>query len=313
MKKIHVIAPSGANPDQKSPLGAIEWFKRQGFEVQNTDCIERRHQRFSGVDAERLAEINQISKLSGDHLVLAMRGGYGLHRLLPDIEWQHIANAIQKGLQVCGHSDFTVFQLGLLAKTGAVSLAGPMLNYDFGSKEDQSDANPDGFMWQHFQAAIQDRELDCTVEAQQAYLGRSTAGELTGTLWGGNLTILCSLMGTPYFPAPKQIQGGILFLEDVNEHPYRIERNLMQLLDAGILSSQSAILMGGFSAYRLFDHDQGYDLNAVYEHLRKRLPENIPLLTDLPFGHQANKITLPVGASGKLSYKPSGFILQSKW
>jgi len=71
--------------------------------------------------------------------------------------------------------------------------------------------------------------------------------------------------------------------------------------------------MGGFSAYRLFDHDQGYDLNAVYEHLRKSLPENIPLLTDLPFGHQVNKITLPVGASGKLSYKPSGFILQSKW
>ena len=313
MKKIHVIAPSGANPEPQSPFAAIEWFKRQGFEVQNTDCVERRHQRFSGKDTERLSELNQIGKLSGDQVVLAMRGGYGLHRLLPDIEWQQIAQAIKNGLQVCGHSDFTVFQLGLLAKTGAVSLAGPMLNYDFGPKEGQAEITPDPLMWKHFQAAIQDRQLDFKVEAQQSYLGQSNVGEVIGTLWGGNLTILCSLLGTPYFPAQKQIQGGILFLEDVNEHPYRIERNLMQLLDAGILGSQSAILLGGFSAYRLFDHDQGYDLNMVFEHLRKRLPEGIPLLTDLPFGHQVNKVTLPVGASGKLSYNSSGFTLQSKW
>jgi muramoyltetrapeptide carboxypeptidase len=201
LKKIHVIAPSGANPEPQSPFAAIEWFKRQGFEVQNTDCVERRYQRFSGKDAERLSELNQIGKLSGEHLVLAMRGGYGLHRLLPDIEWQQIANAIQNGLQVCGHSDFTVFQLGLLAKTGAVSLAGPMLNYDFEPKESKAEIIPDPLMWKHFQAAIQDRQLDCKVEAQQSYLGKSTAGELTGTLWGGNLTILCSLVGTPYFPA----------------------------------------------------------------------------------------------------------------
>lgn len=313
MKKIHVIAPSGANPDPQSPFAAIEWFKRQGFDVQNTDCVERRHQRFSGTDAERLSELNHIGKLSGEHLVLAMRGGYGLHRLLPDIEWQQIAQAIHNGLQVCGHSDFTVFQLGLLAKTGAVSLAGPMLNFDFGSKEDQAEITPDPFMWKHFQAAIHERHLDCKVEAAQSYLGQASAGKLTGTLWGGNLTILCSLVGTPYFPTPKQIEGGILFLEDVNEHPYRIERNLMQLLDAGILGSQSAILLGGFSAYRLFDHDQGYDLHSVFEHLRKRLPESIPLLTDFPFGHQTSKVTLPVGAKSQLSYNASGFVLQSQW
>jgi len=79
------------------------------------------------------------------------------------------------------------------------------------------------------------------------------------------------------------------------------------------LGSQSAILLGGFSAYRLFDHDQGYDLHSVFEHLRKRLPESIPLLTDLPFGHQTSKVTLPVGAKSQLGYNASGFLLQSQW
>ncbi|MFM1759835.1 MAG: hypothetical protein RLY75_1106, partial [Pseudomonadota bacterium] len=101
--------------------------------------------------------------------------------------------------------------------------------------------------------------------------------------------------------------------EDVNEHPYRLERMLMQLLDASILNHQSAILLGGFSAYRLYDNDKGYTLERAIEAIRQRLPDTIPILTGLPFGHQANKLTLPVGAQATLDYSGNSFHLKANW
>jgi muramoyltetrapeptide carboxypeptidase len=272
------------------------------------------YERFAGSDEERLTELNGIAKLKPETLVMAMRGGYGLHRLLPGIEWEAIDKAIQDGLQICGHSDFTVFQLGLLAKTGAITLAGPMLNYDFGCQgDDGAQIVPDPFMWQHFQNATQSRKLEYQVSSPQSFLGKITKNSLTGLLWGGNLTVLAGLVGTPYLPSAEQTQGGILFLEDVNEHPYRIERMLMQLLDGGTLSNQSAILLGGFSAYRLYDNDKGYSLERAIEAIRKRLPQEIPILTGLPFGHQADKLTLPVGAQADLNFDAGGFIIKAQW
>ena len=314
MKSIHLVAPSGASLDNKSPLAGIDWLGRQSIVVQNTDCVHRVYERFAGSDEDRLAELNNISALNPQTIVMAMRGGYGLHRLLSGIQWEAIAKTIQNGLQVCGHSDFTVFQLGLLAKTGAITLAGPMLNYDFGRLgDDGAPVTPDAFMWQHFQAAVQDRKLDCQVSTPQSFLGKGFEQSLTGLLWGGNLTVLAGLVGTPYLPSVKQTQGGILFLEDVNEHPYRIERMLMQLLDAGILSSQGAILLGGFSAYRLYDNDKGYSLERAIEAIRKRLPQEVPILTGLPFGHQANKLTLPVGSQATLNFDSNGFEIKAQW
>ena len=87
----------------------------------------------------------------------------------------------------------------------------------------------------------------------------------------------------------------------------------MQLLDAGVLSNQAAIMLGGFSGYRLYDNDKGYTLESAIEVIRERLPKAIPILTDLPFGHQANKLTLPVGAKATLDYSATCFTLKASW
>jgi muramoyltetrapeptide carboxypeptidase len=84
-------------------------------------------------------------------------------------------------------------------------------------------------------------------------------------------------------------------------------------LDAGVLSNQSAILLGGFSAYRLYENDRGYTLESAIEAIHKRLPEQIPVLTGLPFGHQSEKLTLPVGAQVHIQYDASGFTIESQW
>jgi len=312
--QVQLIAPSGASLDERSPEAGIAWLRGQGVSVSNTECTQRVHQRFAGSDAERITELNALAGLPASTTVLAMRGGYGLHRLLGKIEWQEIHKAVKVGLQISGHSDFTAFHLGLLAKTGGISLAGPMLNYDFGRIEDNQVVAPDPLMWAHFKRAVQERSLSVQVNASQTLsaLGGKTK-TTTGMLWGGNLTVLTSLIGTPYFPSEQQYQNGILFLEDVNEHPYRIERMLMQLLDAGILAKQSAIMMGGFSAYRLYDNDRGYSLQAAFEAIRSRLPDSIPILTDLPFGHQPNKLTLPVGAIVEIEASDAGYSMQADW
>ena len=108
--------------------------------------------------------------------------------------------------------------------------------------------------------------------------------------------MLCALLGTPYFP---QVPGGILFLEDVNEHPYRIERMLTQLHHAGVLAQQQAIVLGQFTGYTLAAHDKGFKLASVVEWLRSQL--TIPVLTGLPYGHVETKVLLPVGATVELS------------
>ena len=120
-----------------------------------------------------------------------------------------------------------------------------------------------------------------------------------GVLWGGNLECLATLLGTPYMP---KIKGGILFLEDVGEHPYRIERRLIQLWQAGVLQKQKAIVLGQFSNYRLAAHDRGYDMPEVVAWLRRTV--KVPVICGLPYGHVATKATLPIGRKVGIATEP---------
>jgi muramoyltetrapeptide carboxypeptidase len=303
--KLHLIAPSGSLPDPQVLAKGESWLKDQGIEVKNLACGKRQFQRFAGTDQERLDEINQLANLSADHVVMSLRGGYGLSRLLDRIDWQGIAKQVKQGLKIVGHSDFTAFHLGLLAKTGAPSFAGPMFSYDFcGEVSDLT--------WKHFQEAMTQATIQVEVVSPQVMSSPiGITADDKAVLWGGNLTMLTSLLGTEFFPSQDQVKGGILFIEDVNEHPYRIERMLHQLLDAGYLSQQRAVLIGDIASYRLSDVDRGYDLHAAIDSIRQRLGPKTPILTGLAFGHCPDKLTLPVGRYASLSASSDAFILQA--
>jgi muramoyltetrapeptide carboxypeptidase len=303
--KLHLIAPSGSLPDPQVLAKGESWFKNQGVEVKNLACGRRQFQRFAGTDQERLDEINQLANLSPDHVVMSLRGGYGLSRLLDQIDWQGIGKQVKQGLKIVGHSDFTAFQSGLFAKTGAPSFAGPMFSYDFCG--DVSDST-----WKHFQEAMTQSTIQVEVVSPQIISSPvGITADDKAVLWGGNLTMLTSLLGTEFFPSQNQVKGGILFIEDVNEHPYRIERMLHQLLDAGYLGQQRAVLIGDVSSYRLSEVDRGYDLHAAIESIRQKLGPKTPILTGLAFGHCPDKLTLPVGRYASLSATSDAFILQA--
>ena len=113
--------------------------------------------------------------------------------------------------------------------------------------------------------------------------------------------MIISLMGTPWMPT---IKNGILVLEDINEHPFRVERMLLQLYHAGILAQQNAIILGSFSGSAPNDYDAGYNLDSVCDFLRARL--SVPLICGLDFGHEQRTVTLPLGANAVLKNDKNG-------
>ena len=283
---IYIYSPSGAVRDKAAFRRGVKRLQALGHSVEVDPGALDSHQRFAGDDAARLAAI-QRAAASGADVALISRGGYGLTRLLPELPYAAVADAVQRGMRFVGISDFTAFQNAVLAKTGAVTWAGPALIEGFGQPD-----GPDEIMQACFDDMLSDQgegtgwrqHRDPTASAVEFSVQDAV-------LWGGNLTVLTSLIGTPYFP---RVDGGILFLEDVAEHPYRIERMLTQLLHAGVLARQQALILGQFTQFELVAHDRGFKLQSVIDWLRTKV--RTPILTNLPYGHVQTKVLLPVGA-----------------
>lgn len=291
MSQFHLIAPSGYCINQDAAQRGVQRLLEAGHRVENQTVIPRRLQRFAGTEAQRLNDINDLVHLKGENtIVLAVRGGYGASRLLESIDWQGLAARQQENpLLICGHSDFTAIQLGLLARHNVITFSGPMLAGNVGAPE------LNAFTHEHFWRALKNPTF--TVEWQ----GNGPHWACEGQLWGGNLAMLVSLIGTPWLP---QIDDGILVLEDINEHPFRVERMLLQLYHAGILARQSAIVLGSFSGALPNEYDAGYSLETMVDFIRSRL--DIPVITGLDFGHEQQTVTLPLGAHATLTHGDSG-------
>lgn len=279
---IAIIAPGGYVP-RADLLRAIGVLKSRGYEVFNYYDPEQRYERFAASDEERTRQIMEAASNPEVKIVMALRGGYGTTRLLRDLDFEKLAKS---GKLFVGHSDFTVFEMALL-KHGAVSYSGPMIQSDF-TRADLSD-----FTLDHFD------ETMTSAQTSVRWVSKDNPDiDVNGALWGGNLTMLAHLTGTGWLP---DISGGILFVEDIHEHPYRVERMLLQLDEAGILQKQKALVLGHFSEFRTSDYDNGYDFGTMLAWLRSHL--SVPVLTGLPFGHVKDKVTLPVGAKAHLVSK----------
>ena len=312
MSHIYIYSPSGAVRDKAAFRRGLARLRALGHEVEVDEAALARHQRFAGDDATRLAAIGRAAA-SGARVALITRGGYGLTRLLPALPYRAIARAAEHGTHFVGLSDFTALQLAALARTGARTWAGPALGEDFGTETE-----PDEIMLACFDDLLAgqgegsgwrlpaERRPKAATPAQadtpesgasdvRAAQGSAEKVIRQATLWGGNLSVLVSLLGTPYCP---DVRRGVLFLEDTNEHPFRIERMLTQLLHAGVLARQQAIVLGQFTNYRLVPHDAGFKLASVVDWLRGQL--KVPVYTGLPFGHVPTKVLLPVGAKVEL-------------
>lgn len=286
MTRVQLIAPSGYPHDRDAMARGVARLRETDCTVDGLEVLERAELRYAGSDAQRAGDINALAVMDTlPDIALSVRGGYGATRLLEHLHYDALRERLAGStLALVGHSDFTALQLALFAKAGLASFGGPMLGPDFGAAEPS--ALTLGHFWQ-------------TVRAAQGEASWTTRGEhavdVEGPLWGGNLAMLCSLLGTPWFP---RIDGGILFVEDVGEPPFRIERLLYQLHLSGVLGRQRALLLGHFTQCRASTYDNGYDLGEAFAQIRR--VAGIPVLDGLPFGHAPDKFTLPFAAPARL-------------
>lgn len=287
---IAIAAPGGYALDDDALARGIARLEAQGCIVHNYYDSDGKYLRFAGTDDGRLAQLDAAAADPDCQVVIALRGQYGISRILPRIDFHRMADS---GKLFVGYSDITAFHMGLYQATGAISFAGPMMCDDFIREE------PVDYTLRQF--------WDCLRGPVHSVRGAADGNpqvDVQGTLWGGNLAMINHLLGTPFWP---KIDDGILFLEDIAEHPYRIERMLLQLQYAGVLERQRAIVLGDFSGYRLSPNDNGYDFGAMLDFMRARLA--VPVLTGLPFGHVKERCTLPFGARAHLVSDDAGFQL----
>ena len=283
-KTLGLVAPAGFLPDPTVVDRAAAFLAARGWQVEAGESVFAREQRFAGSDDQRLGDLQRFATDTTVDVVLCARGGYGLSRLLDRIDFAAIK---ARAPIMVGYSDFTALNLAYLTRRG-VSFAGPSAA-DFGASE------PNAFTVEHFFGVLNTKTyaIELQLEGPRA--------DVAGQLWGGNLAMVVALLGTPHFP---RVRGGILFIEDVNEPAYKLERMFYQLAHAGVLQRQAAILLGDFSPITPMPNDNGFDLNMVIERLREI--SGVPVFTGLPFGHSPRKLTLPVGGRARLAVKRDG-------
>lgn len=285
-----IIAPASAPPDPKAVDRAVDVLKHLGFRIKLAPNVHKHHGFLAGTDRERASDLMRMFTDKKVDAVLCVRGGYGTARLLPLLDYKIIATNPKI---FCGFSDITSLHSAFLTKAKLVSFHGPMLVSDFASGE-----LPE-FTVKSFLETLSGQRTGLGV----GYSGKTVKvlhrGVARGRLVGGNLAVLCTLLGTPWMPTLK---GRILFIEDIGELPYRFDRMLTQLLNCGLLQQVAGVAIGlnadceDPKAKAATEYRQ-----SLEDVLRERLlPLKIPVVMGLPFGHVPHNGTLPVGIKAEL-------------
>jgi muramoyltetrapeptide carboxypeptidase len=276
--RIQVVAPSSPFPRDEFNRGIARLSER--YEVCLHPTIFDRSGYLAGDDARRLTELRAAIEDDSVHAIVAARGGYGATRLIDQLDAASVASHPKL---LVGMSDISALH-ALWARAGLSSIHGPMVT-EIGRADDAQLAR--------WIAAVEGATPPPITGLHVVAGGHH--GAARGMLLGGNLAVLSALIGTPYLP---ELEGCVLFLEDVHERPYRIDRMLTSWLHAGLLYLPRAIVLGGFD-----DCQPGEDGVTVEQVLAERLGSlGIPVLSGVPAGHRPNNLPLPLG--GRVEVDP---------
>ncbi len=289
MKHIHILSPSGAI-DPSYIDGAAARLRSWGYRVSEGKHARGSWGRFSGTDEERLGDLTHALQDSSIDYILCARGGYGLQRIISQLlplNSQHPT--------IIGFSDITELHQWSLAQ-GQASLHGLMCKHLTELPEDSE-------MMANWRKAIDNQPLRYEVPAHPL----NRAGEIQGTLIGGNLSVLYGLQGTPYGLSMHDARCTILFIEDIAERHYHIDRMMQNLKMSGVLSQIKGLVVGQFSDC---DDDPGMH-ESIYETIRRAVKDyDYPVLFDFPAGHVERNMPLWMGKPTTLKVSSSLCILQ---
>jgi muramoyltetrapeptide carboxypeptidase len=283
---IAFINPSSAIYERAPYEIARESLQALGFKVKEAPHLRARYGQFAGTDAQRAADVNAMFADPSVQGVLALTGGSGGNRILQQLDY----GLIRRHPKVlAGFSDITALINAIHVQTGLVTFHAPVGISEWNA-----------FSVEHFRGTLMDgqamllanpRDKDDNIVPKTGRITTLRGGKARGHLVGGNLAVLTSLAGSPYWP---RFDGAILFLEEINEYLYRVDRMLSTLKISGALAKVAGVVIGGFTNCTPGDGNYGtLTLDEIFDDYFK--PLNVPVYSGALFGHIKRKFTLPVG------------------
>lgn len=260
-----------------------------GYKVELGRAQYNRRGYLAGSDLERVDELNTLLRRSDVKMLVAARGGYGVLRILDDIDFE-AARAHPK--LVVGYSDITALHFALYKRVGLPGLSGPMVAVEWHDPDPSSER----LFWDLVGGGTPDPLLGPSGEE----LSPVRPGAVEGLLLGGNLAMVTRLIGTPYLP---DLEGAILFLEDVGEDPYRIDAMFAQLKLSGILARLGGLVIGGFTEWEPDEDTPTLTMEQVFADYFSTL--DLPVAHGLVYGHFPVKNTIPFGVRARLEVTSS--------
>jgi len=301
---IALIAPASPPPQPELIQRSEQLIQSLGFKVFLGSHVGQRHGFLAGSDRDRLTDLRNVFNAKDVRGIICIRGGYGVARILNQIKFPHLAKSLKIFV---GSSDLTSF-LGAANKFAkAVTFHGPM-------PKDLLIENAPPYSLEHLRLTLRgdDKALGSICKGyadREATIEVVRKGRVTAPIVGGNLAILSSLLATPYFPTCK---GKILFIEEVGEPPYKIDRSLTHLINAGVFEGVKGVAFGLFHRCHdpLAKNSTEYRQSAI-EVIRERTSKlTCPVVLGLPFGHAPYAATLPYGCRATLDGKLGDLILE---
>lgn len=298
--KIGLCSPAGPSPDGGFDL-AVERLRAMGYDVVLAPNAAKSHARYgylAGTRDERLSDLNGLIADESVDLILCARGGYGSAQLLDGLDYETIR---RRRIALVGYSDITALSLGILARAGLMSFSGIMATAGDGFGQ----TNLDDYSVASFFDAIGETpwpKVLFACENDPAWTLHQGAETVSGTLVPVCLTLLESLMGTPYVP---NLDGAVLVIEDVHEELYAVDRALTQLRLAGIFERCAGVLIGSFNGYDAEANDRL--AAAMPELVLSMVPKRVTVASGIAYGHIPRRFTLPVGARAIVDVLPRTF------
>lgn len=284
---IGLITPASTPDDLSRVENSVKYFERLGYSVKVGKNVGKYRGYLAGTDDERLNDLHSMFKDKNVKAIFSLRGGYGAIRLLDKINYRLIKSNPKLFV---GYSEITALQNAIFSKTGLLTFAGPMPAVDF-----CNDVSPftEEFFWN---LVTSKRKLGKIKYPEDPTPQTLKKGSANGQIIGGNLAVFNALLGTKYFPDMK---NKILFLEDINEAPYKVDRLLNQLRLSGVFSKIKGIVLGRF--VDCYEDDANKKTLTLGEVIDDYIcPLKIPSVYVFPHGHIKDFVTIPIGLKVKL-------------
>ena len=291
--KVAIVSPAG-NISPIHVKNTIDILQEWGLEVETAENALSNTGRFSGFVEQRLHDLQTAMDDPDVKLIFCSRGGYGTIHLLDKLDFRGIK---ENPKWLIGFSDITALH-STLQSHGIMSIHGPMTKHF--SEEGNSNLSV-----LYTKAAISGKDLDYTIPVEYPFLNRE--GKATGTLFGGNLSVYTSLLGSKYNKIPR---NGILFLEDIGEEPYRIDRMIYQLKLSGVFNKIKGLIVGQFTNY--VEDNKMY--GSLYESIYSAVKEyNFPICFGFPVGHTKINLPMIMGGNTTLTVNKKSVLLKQRY